>query len=127
MSCTELGLTDYALRISKSADIEIIGSTPASTDLTGYTAEFVIRATTDAATALLTVNLTPTANQSVIVVLGSLLTVRLKQADIETLPDNADDASTPYEGVCELVVTAPTGLRSRVFALPVIVEKGTAR
>lgn len=127
MSCSELGLSEYGLRVSKSDDSEIIGSAPSTTDLTGYTAEFVVRATESAATALLTVNMTPTGNGSVIVISGNLITLRLKQDDLLTLPDNATDADDPYVGVCEMVVVAPSGLRSRVWFLPIIVEKGVAR
>lgn len=127
MSCSELGLSEYGLRVSKSDDSESIGTGPPATDLTGYTAEFVVRATESSATALLTVNTTQTANGSVIVIDGSLITLRLKQDDILTLPDNPDDANDPYLGVCELVVIAPTGLRSRFWLLPMIVEKGVAR
>ena len=126
MSCTELGLSEYSLRVSKSADSETIGTAPTTTSLTGYTAEFVVRASENT-TPLLTVTTTPSANGSVIVIAGNLLTLRLKKADIITLPDNATDANDPYEGVCEFVVTAPTGLRSRVWFLPIIVEKGVAR
>ena len=126
MSCTELGLSEYALRVSKSADSETVGSAPTSTDLTGYTAEFVVRATEGAASALLTVTTTQTANGSVIVIADNLITLRLKKADIQTLPDAADP-DDPYEGWCELVLTAPTGLESRVWLLPIIVEKGVVR
>lgn len=126
MSCTDLGLSEYALRVSKSADSETIGSAPAATDLTGYTAEFVVRATEGAASALLTVTETQTANGSVIVIADNLLTLRLKKADIQTLPDAADP-DDPYEAWCELTITAPTGLESRVWLLPIIVEKGVVR
>lgn len=127
MSCSELSLTEYGLRVSKSEDSETIGSAPSTTDLTGYTAEFVVRATEGSASALLTVTTTQTANGSVIVISGSLITLRLKRLDLQTLPDNATDSSQPYVGVCELVVTAPTGLRSRVWLLPITVEKGAVR
>ena len=126
MSCTELGLTDEYLRVSKSADAEIIGSAPSSIDLTDYTAEFVVRATESAASALLTVSLTATANGSVIVLSGTLLTLRLKADDLATLPDAAD-ADDPYEALCELVVISAAGLRTRIWFLPIIVEKGVAR
>lgn len=127
MSCTELGLSEYGLHISKSADIEVIGRAPSSVDLIDYTASFVIRANESNASALLTVTTTPTVNGSVVVFDDNLITLRLKKADIQTLPDNGSDADDPYVGVCELVVIAPTGLRSRVFYLPCIVEKGVAR
>lgn len=126
MSCTELGLSEDGLRVSKSADSETIGSTPTGTSLTGYTAEFVVRATENGV-ALLTVNMTPTANASVILISGLLITLRLKRLDLQTLPDNATDANTPYVGVCELAVTSSTGLRTRIWFLPIIVEKGVAR
>ena len=126
MSCTELGLSEHGLRVSKSADSESIGTSPTTTSLTGYTGEFVVRASESTA-ALLTVTTTPAANGSVIVIAGNLLTLRLKRLDLQTLPDNATDANDPYEGVCELAVTAPTGLRSRVWFLPITVEKGVAR
>ena len=126
MTCSELGLSEYALRVSKSADSETIGSAPASTDLTGYTAEFVVRATESAATALLTVTETPTANASVVVIADNLITLRLKKLDLQTLPA-ASDPDAPWEGWCELTVTAPTGLESRVWLLPIVVEKGVVR
>jgi hypothetical protein len=47
--------------------------------------------------------------------------------DLQALPDNSLDANEPYLAECELVVIAPTGLRSRVWLLPIIVEKGIAR
>ena len=127
MSCTELGLTDEWLRVSKSADGEYVGSAPSSIDLTDYSAEFVVRATEGAASALLTVNETQTANGSVIVLSGSLITLRLKADDLQTLPDNATDADDPYEAVCELVIVSASGLRTRIWFLPIIVEKGVAR
>lgn len=126
MSYSELGLTDESLRASKSADSEITGRAPTGTVLTAYTGEFVIRATEGAASALLTVTTTQTANGSVIVFADNLITLRLKRLDLQTLPDAAD-ADDPYVGTCELIVTAPTGLRSRVFLLPAIVEKGDVR
>lgn len=126
MTCTDLGLTEYGLRVSKSADSETVGSAPDAVSFAGYTAEFVVRATETSA-ALLTVNLTPTANGSVIVIAGSLITLRLKMLDLQALPDNSLDANEPYLAECELVVIAPTGLRSRVWLLPIIVEKGIAR
>lgn len=126
MTCTELGLSEYGLRVSKSADSESVGSAPDAVSFTGYTAEFVVRATETSA-PLLTVNMTPTLNGSVIVIAGSLITLRLKRLDLQTLPDNAGDANEPYLAECELVVIAPTGLRSRVWMLPMIVEKGIAR
>lgn len=126
MSCSELGLSEYGLRISKSADVECIGTAPTATDLSDYTAELVFRASESAASALLTINLTPTASGSVIVLSGNLITFRVKMDDAATIPDAADP-DEPYIGVCELVVIAPTGLRSRVFLLPAIVEKGAAR
>jgi len=126
MSCTELGLTDCGLRVSKSADSETVGSAPPSTDLTGYTAEFVVRATEGAASALLTVTETQSANGSVIVIADNLITLRLKKLDLQTLPD-ASDPDDPYEAWCELTITAPTGLESRVWLLPLIVEKGVVR
>lgn len=127
MSCTELGLFDEWLRVSKSADGEYVGTAPSSIDLSTYSAEFVVRATEGAASALLTVNETQTANGSVIVLSGSLITLRLKALDLQTLPDNATDADTPYEAVCELVIVSSGGLRTRIWLLPIIVEKGVAR
>lgn len=126
MSCTDLGLSDDALRVSKSADSETVGSAPTTTDLTGYTAKFVVRATEGAASALLTVTEVATANGSVIVIAANLITLRLKKADLQTLPDAADP-DDPYEAWCELTITAPTGLSSRVWLLPIIVEKGVVR
>lgn len=127
MSCTELGLTDEWLRVSKSADAQIVGSAPSTTDLTDYSAEFVVRATESAASALLTVNETPTVNGSVIVLAANLITLTLKADDLQTLPDNSTDADDPYEAICELVIVSAAGLRTRVFLLPIIVEKGVAR
>lgn len=122
---TELGLTEDALRVSKSADTEIIGRAPASTDFTGYTGSFVVRATENS-TALLTVTETPTGPQSVIVFSENLITLRLKKDDLATLP-LATDPDDPWPGVCEMVVTAPSGLESRVWLLPLIAERGVVR
>lgn len=126
MTCNTLGISDCELRLSKSADAEIVGSAPTGTDLTDYTGEFVIRDSEGHATARLTVTGTPTGNGSVLVFSGALITLRLKRLDLQTIPD-ATDPDDPYVGSCELVVTAPAGLRTRIFLLPAIVEKGDVR
>lgn len=125
MSCNELGLTECGLRVSKSADCEIVLRFPTSVDLTGYAGVFAIKAALDDASAELEVTETPTAATSVLVFDDRLATIRLKKADLATLPD-ATDPAEPWEAWCELVVTDPAGLTSRLFQKPFIAERGAA-
>ena len=128
MSCTELGFDDYGnLRVNKSADTEETFVFPASYDFTGYTGQFQIRATEAAASALLTVTATATANGSIIVFDDNTITLRLKKADLTTLPNNASDADDPYEAVYQFVVTDTDSLTSQLIDGVLIAEKGVVR
>jgi len=128
MSCTELGFDDYGnLRVNKSADTEETFVFPASYDFTGYTGQFQIRATEAAASSLLTVTATATANGSVIVFDDNTITLRLKKADLTTLPNNATDADDPYEAVYQFVVTDTDSLTSQLLDGVLIAEKGVVR
>jgi hypothetical protein len=128
MSCTELGFDDYGnLRVNKSADTEETFVFPASYDFTGYTGQFQIRATEAAASSLLTVTASATANGSVIVFDDNTITLRLKKADLTTLPNNATDADDPYEAVYQFVVTDTDSLTSQLLDGVLIAEKGVVR
>ena len=128
MSCTELGFDDYGnLRVNKSADTEETFVFPASYDFTGYTGQFQIRATEAAASALLTVTASATVNGSVIVFDDNTITLRLKKADLTTLPNNASDADDPYEAVYQFVVTDTDSLTSQLIDGVLIAEKGVVR
>jgi hypothetical protein len=128
MNCTELGFDDEGnLRVSKSVDLEDALVLPSSYDLSDYEGEFQIRASEDAASALLTVTTTATAEGSVIIFDGESATLRLKLADLSTLPENADDSDDPWVGVYEWVVTDPDGLVSRFCIGSLIAERGVVR
>jgi len=128
MSCTELGFDDYGnLRVNKSADSEETFVFPTSYDFTGYTGQFQIRATEGAASALLSVTTTATANGSIIIFDDSTITLRLKKADLTTLPNNATNADGPYEAVYQFVVTDTDSLTSELVAGALIAEKGVVR
>lgn len=126
MSCNQLGLNEDCLRVARTADAEVVLQFPASIDLTDYTGSLVVRASLSAASPLLTVNQTPTANGSVMTFEGRLASVLITKEDIDALPLNATDAALDYEGWFEWVVTAPTGLTSRLQQNPFIVERGAA-
>ena len=126
MSCNELGLNEDCLRVARTADAEIVLQFPASIDLTGYTGSLVIRASLSAASPLLTITTTPNVNGSVMTFAGRLASVLIAKEDIDTLPLNASDPAQDYVGWFEWVVTAPTGLTSRVQQNPCIVERGAA-
>lgn len=126
MSCNELGLDDYGIRLSKSADLEITLTFPSSVDFTGYDGTFVIKAALDDVAAELTVGTTATANGSVMVFSENTILLRLKAADLQTLPNNATDAADPWVGWFEWLVTDTDSLTSRLFQLPLIAERGAA-
>lgn len=128
MTCTDLGFDDYGtLRVNKSQDTEETFVFPATYDFTGYSGSFQIRATEAAASALLSVSTTATAAGSVIIFDTNLITLRLKKADIEDLPDNATDADDPYEAVYQFVTTDTDSLTSELIAGTLIAEKGVVR
>lgn len=126
MSCEPLGLNESGLRLARTADAEIVLQFPTSVDLTDYTGSLVIRASLSAASPLLTVNMTPTGNGSVMTFSGRLASVLIDREDIDALPLNAADPAKDYVGWFEWVVTAPTGLTSRLQQNPCIVERGAA-
>lgn len=128
MSCTALGFDDYGnLRLSKSADVEETLPFPSTYDFTGYTGELMVRATEDAASALLTVTETATANGSVMTFDGANIVLLIKAADVATLPDDSGDASEPWVGVYEWVLTDTAGLATRLVSGSLIAEKGVVR
>lgn len=127
MTCTELGFDDYGnLRVNKSADTEETFALASTYDFTGYSGDLQIRATEGAASALLTVTEVATANGSIITFDGSVITLRLKAADLATLP-NATDTDDPWEGVYQWVNTDPDGLVTQFCAGTLIAEKGVVR
>jgi hypothetical protein len=127
MTCTDLGFDDYGnLRVNKSADTEETFVFPSSYDFTGYSGSFQIRATEAAASALLSVTTTATAEGSIIVFDGNTITLRLKKADLTTLP-NATDTNDPWEGVYQFVVTDTDSLTSELINGVLIAEKGVVR
>jgi hypothetical protein len=127
MTCSELGFSDdYGLRVSKSADLEVTFPFASSYDFDGYSGTFKIRASEDAATALLTVTPTATANGSVLVYSGSNILIRLKKADLATLPEDATDSDDPWVGVFEWVNTDTASLTTRFLSGAVVVERGVA-
>jgi hypothetical protein len=127
MTCSELGFSDdYGLRVSKSADLEVTFPFASSYDFDGYSGTFKIRASEDSATALLTVTPTATANGSVLVYSGSNILIRLKKADLATLPEDATDSDDPWVGVFEWVNTDTASLTTRFHSGPIIVERGVA-
>ena len=132
MSCTELGFTDYGLRVRKSADLEVTFNLPATvngvtTDVDGYTGSFQVRASEDAASALLTVTTTATAAGSVLVYSGRTILIRLKSADLQTLPEDATDSDDPWVGVCEWTHTDTASLKTSFYHNSIIVERGVVR
>ena len=124
MSCDELGFSDdYGLRLSKSADLEATFPFSSTYVFDGYSGTFKIRTTEGDATAHLTVTTTATVNGSVLVYSGSNILIRLKKADIATLPSNGDD---PWVGVFEWVNTDTAGLTTRFYDGAVVAERGVA-
>lgn len=126
MSCEPLGLNEECLRLARSADAEIILQFPASIDLTGYTGSLVIRDSLSAASPLLTVNMTATANGSFLTFADRLAMARIDREDIDALPLNDTDPAEPYSGWVEWVATSPGGMTSRIYQNPCIVERGAA-
>ena len=123
-----LGFDDCGvLRVSKSADAELLLTFPLTYSLTGYVGTFVVRASEDASTALLTVTTTATAAGSVMIFDGRVATLRLKKTDLATLPEDATDSDNPWVGVYEWVATDPDGLVSRLTANSIVVERGVVR
>ena len=128
MTCSDLGFDDYGnLRVNKSADTEETFVFPTTYDFTGYTGQFQIRATEAAASSLLSVTQTANGNGSVIVFDDNTIMLRLKKADLTTLPNNATDADDPYEAVYQFVLTDTDGLTSELISGALIAEKGVVR
>lgn len=126
--CDELGFSDdYGLRVAKSSDLEVTFAFPSSYDFDGYSGELQIRTTEDAASPLLTVTTTATGNGSVMVFSGSNILIRFKAADLETLPENAEDSDEPWAGYFDWVNTDTAGLTVRFKDGPVIAERGGVR
>lgn len=127
MSCNTLGFDDEGnLRVAKSADMEATLPFASTYDFDGYSGTFKIRASEDAASALLTVTTSATGNGSILVYSGSDILIRLKKADLATLPENADDSDTPWVGVYEWVNTDTASLTTRMLAGSITVERGVA-
>jgi hypothetical protein len=128
MSCNDLGFSDdYGLRVSKSSDLETTFRFPAGYDFDDYDGEFQVRASEDAASPLLTVTTTATAEGSVLIYSGRTILIRLKIADLETLPENADDSDDPWVGVFEWRNTDTAGLQVRFLSGAITVERGVVR
>ena len=128
MSDIPLGFDDYGnLRVNKSADTEETFVFPSSYDFTGYTGQFQIRATEAASTSLLSVTQTANGNGSIIIFDDNTITLRLKKADLATLPNNATDTDDPYEAVYQFVVTDTDSLTSELIDGVLIAEKGVVR
>jgi hypothetical protein len=128
MSCTELGFSDdYGLRVAKSSDLEVTFSFASTYDFDGYTGSLQVRESEDAASALLTVTESATGNGSVLVYSGSNILIRLKAADLATLPENATDSDDPWVGVFEWVNTDTAGLAVRFLDGAITVERGVVR
>lgn len=127
MSCSELGLTDCGLRVSKSSDMPILATfQPATLDLAGFDSEFAVKASLSDASPELTVGTSATANGSVIVISENTILLTLKRADLQTLPNNAEDAAEPWVGWFEWTTTDTAGLVTRFLQQPIIVERGAA-
>ena len=127
MSCIELGFSeDHGLRVSKSADLEATFAFSSTYDFDGYSGSFKVRASEDAATALLTVTTTATVNGSVLVYSGSNILIRLKKADLATLPEDGADSDDPWVGVFEWVNTDTASLTTRFLTGPIVAERGVA-
>lgn len=127
--CGELGFDpDYGIRVSKSADLQILLNFPSSVDLSGYDSAFAVKAELDDASALLSFSTVAAAGGSVIVIddTDKVISLTLKKADLQTLPDNPDDASDPWTGWFEWTATDSAGLVSRLYQLPLIAERGAA-
>jgi hypothetical protein len=133
MTCSELGFSDdYGLRCAKSSDLEVTFSFPATisgvaTNFTGYSGSFQVRTSEDAASPLLTVSTAATANGSVIVYGTTTILIRLKRADLATLPEDATDNDDPWVGVFEWVNTDTASLSVRFLAGAITVERGVVR
>lgn len=126
MSCTDLDFDDEGnLRVAKSADFEATLPFADTYDFDGYSGSFVVRETEDSA-ALLTVTESATVNGSVLVYSGSNILIRLKAADLQTLPENEDDSNTPWVGVYEWVNTDTASLTTRMLSGAITVERGVA-
>lgn len=127
MSCTELGFDeDYGIRLTRSADFQLLIEFPDTYDLAGWSSTFKVRAELDDAAASLTVNSTAaTANGSVIVLSENAILLTIKAADIDALP-TATDPAEPWVGWFEWLMTDTDNLVARLFQLPFIVERGAA-
>lgn len=128
MSCADLGFDEYGgLRVSKSADVQESIVAPVDYDFDSYTAaRLQVRATESAASALLSITLTPTAAGSKIVFNGRFILLTIKAADSATLPAAADP-DAPWVGVYELVLTDAEGLSTRLVDGVFTAEKGVVR
>ncbi len=91
----------------RGADLLLSYVFPAGTDLTGYTAAFTVYAGKNG-TSLLAVTNTPNGNGSSLSATGNILGLTIKTADIDALPVNSDDATTPALLWFDLIVTTPT-------------------
>jgi hypothetical protein len=127
MACKELGLHPKGegratLRVSKIDDRNESLTLPSGYDVTDWTSVLAVRAEQDSS-ALLTVTTTATAEGSVVTLDGRVMGFLLKADDLATLPDDADDAATPWVGWWDWTVTDPEGGQSRLLCGACIVEK----
>lgn len=91
-------------------------------DFSDYGAELKI-AVAEGSTALLTVNLSATANGSNIIVAPSAIVVTVTPDDLATLPDG-DPVTEPWVGAFELIITSVGGTKTRVDHGAFVLEKG---
>lgn len=95
---------------------------PESYDFTGFEPEMRIAAS-EGASPLLTINTTETANGSIAQAEGRSIIFTVTPADLQSLP-NGSPVSSPWVGVFEADVTAPTYVISLLEKRVLSVEKG---
>lgn len=116
MSCCD------PISVTKGADETLSWNFDSQTDLSGYTASFLV-ADAEGATPRLTVTPVPLANGSKTDVHPRSVTVLLKRGDLAALP-NGSPASEPYTGICQLKITSPQGLVTVIETTPFVCSQG---
>lgn len=111
-----------AITVSKSADETLTWDWPPSFYLTDYNAAFVV-ADREGSAPRLTVSATPTTNGSRATVTAQSISVSLRKADLQILPDG-DPMTDPYVGIAECRLIAPDGIVTLVERTPFIAHKG---
>ncbi len=90
----------------RGADLLLSYIFPDGTDLTGYTAAWTVYAAKNGS-SLLGITTTANGNGSLLAVNGNILSLTAKAIDIDTLPVNPQDATTPALLWFDLIVTTP--------------------